>query len=307
MRSVDEMRTELTQQIIETIKAGTPPWRQPWGDTGPLGLPCNFHSGRRYSGINTISLMWQNFYYAYNNQNWGTAESWLRYVGARPKADQINEASLVVLFMYIPKRIDGKIQYNAQGKMKMVPILREFEVFNAMQLEGKNKAAQKRLEKYTEIKTEGNIVPAFDAAEKLLVATGARVIPNAKKAAYQRWPIDRIEIPPKENFKNASDYYETVFHELVHWTEDKRRLGQREGHTYEFGELVAELGACFLLTELRVPLADKMLTNSCSYLATWLKTMKNDPKYIFDAAAQASKAVDYLLQFRKKVRKAKAA
>ena len=39
------------------------------------------------------------------------------------------------------------------------------------------------------------------------------------------------------------------------------------------------------------------LTNHVAYLANWLKAMKDDPKFIFTASSQASKAADYLLSF----------
>ena len=62
------------------------------------------------------------------------------------------------------------------------------------------------------------------------------------------------------------------------------------------GELVAEIGACYLARELGVP-ASENLTNHVAYLANWLKAMKDDPKFIFTASSQASKAADYLLSF----------
>ncbi|MCU8269399.1 zincin-like metallopeptidase domain-containing protein, partial [Vibrio vulnificus] len=34
-----------------------------------------------------------------------------------------------------------------------------------------------------------------------------------------------------------------------------------------------------------------------SYIASWLEALKNDKRYIFKAAAQASKAHQYLLSF----------
>ena len=42
------------------------------------------------------------------------------------------------------------------------------------------------------------------------------------------------------------------------------------------------------------------LANHAAYLQSWLQAMQNDPKYIFNASAQASKAVDYLLSFSQK-------
>ena len=39
------------------------------------------------------------------------------------------------------------------------------------------------------------------------------------------------------------------------------------------------------------------LDNHVAYLANWLKAMRDDPRFIFTASAQASKAADYLLAF----------
>ena len=34
-----------------------------------------------------------------------------------------------------------------------------------------------------------------------------------------------------------------------------------------------------------------------AYLSNWLKAMKDDPKFIFTASSQASKAADFILSF----------
>jgi antirestriction protein ArdC len=62
------------------------------------------------------------------------------------------------------------------------------------------------------------------------------------------------------------------------------------------GELVAEIGACYLARELGVPASDN-LTNHVAYLANWLKAMKSDPKFIFQASVLASRAADFILSF----------
>ena len=67
-------------------------------------------------------------------------------------------------------------------------------------------------------------------------------------------------------------------------------------HTYALGELVAEIGACFLMGESGLPTTDN-LDNHAAYLKHWLKGMCDDPKFIFKAAAQASKAADFVLSF----------
>ena len=93
-------------------------------------------------------------------------------------------------------------------------------------------------------------------------------------------------MPPKATFTEPDEYYETVFHELVHATEHPSRLDwsrKEKENTYALGELVAEIGACYLARELGVP-ASENLTNHVAYLANWLKAMKDDPRFIFTAS-----------------------
>ena len=62
------------------------------------------------------------------------------------------------------------------------------------------------------------------------------------------------------------------------------------------GELIAEMGSCFLATELGIPNAET-LPNHASYLEHWLQAMENDHRFIFQASVQASKAADFILSF----------
>ena len=62
------------------------------------------------------------------------------------------------------------------------------------------------------------------------------------------------------------------------------------------GELVAEIGACFLCGQLGIPCSDNM-DNHTAYLAEWLKHMQDDDRAIMKAASQASKAAELILSF----------
>ena len=72
------------------------------------------------------------------------------------------------------------------------------------------------------------------------------------------------------------------------------RLGWKG--SYALGELIAEIGACYLCAQLGVPCSDD-LANHTAYLAVWLKELEDDPKVILKAASQASKATDFILSF----------
>jgi len=109
-------------------------------------------------------------------------------------------------------------------------------------------------------------------------------------------------LPPKGSFQKAHEYYGVLAHETVHWSGHESRLNRlskfaRFGdEAYAVEELVAELSAAFLLTELSVPQSDD-LSNVTAYLGHWLKVLQRDHSAIFTAASAASKAADYLLAF----------
>jgi len=83
-----------------------------------------------------------------------------------------------------------------------------------------------------------------------------------------------------------------------HWTKNPSRLERDFGRKawgdegYAREELVAELGAAFLCADLE--LTPEVQEDHASYLATWLQVLKNDTRAIFQAAAHAQRAVDYL-------------
>ena len=77
------------------------------------------------------------------------------------------------------------------------------------------------------------------------------------------------------------------------WSEPRLSWDSQQ-HGCAMGELVAEIAASFLSTELGVP---QSLDNHAAHLNSWLREMRNDPAFIFRASTQASKVTDYLLSF----------
>ena len=60
-----------------------------------------------------------------------------------------------------------------------------------------------------------------------------------------------------------------------------------------FEELCAEIGSAMLCVSLEL-VPD--FAQSAAYVESWLRSLKNDKKFIFRAASDAQKAADYLLQ-----------
>jgi len=57
-------------------------------------------------------------------------------------------------------------------------------------------------------------------------------------------------------------------------------------------ELVAELGSAFLSADL--DLTPSVREDHASYIASWIKVLKDDKRAIFTAASHAQRAADYL-------------
>jgi len=340
-KTPDEIREGITSKMVDALSEGTPPWRQPWSSSPNAGHPCNFASGRRYTGINPLILMLASMTNGYGSRHWGTYDSWTKETGGHVTKGE--HGTQIAFYRMFPKKDEhGKPEFTEGGKPKMIPYFTVWSLFNVEQVQaptvesllkmGKEdllalaekqlkKAAQPKpsltkpviakaihegveakLKKYhAEVGEVRNRDPDFKPAEELIVATGAVISYDGSKACYSP-SGDKITMPPKGRFDNVSHFYETAFHELTHWSESPKRVGKRErkdkgGDKYAFGELVAEIGACFLCAELQIPLADQMIQHSRGYVKHWLGKMQSDPKFIFDASSQASKTSDYLLSF----------
>jgi len=70
---------------------------------------------------------------------------------------------------------------------------------------------------------------------------------------------------------------------------EQKRFGD-DGYAME--ELVAELGSAFLSCDL--DLTPEVRSDHASYIASWIKVLKEDKRAIFSAASHAQRAVDFL-------------
>ncbi len=104
-------------------------------------------------------------------------------------------------------------------------------------------------------------------------------------------------MPPFEAFVDTTSYYATLAHETTHWSGAKHRLdrnltGRFGEEAYAMEELIAELGAAFLVSDLG--LSSEPRPDHASYIASWLKVLKSDKRAIFTASSKAQSAADYL-------------
>lgn len=283
MQTQNEIREQITNKLIDAIKAGTIPWRRPWSsDSNAPGLHTSMSTGSPYRGINQLILMASTARQNFKSKWWGTFNQ-VKQNGASVSRGQ--KGTQIVLF----KKIERERTDEAGDDVKdSFFVMKTFTVFNAEQTTG--------LERFRVgfAKQQNNPVERYENADAVIDATGADIRYGGNEAFYNP-PGDYIQLPHRHQFEKPELAYETTFHELGHWTEHPSRLNwDRKNEGYAMGELIAEISACMMMAELGLPVTT---TLHASYLKHWLDGMAGDSKFIFRAASQASKAVDYLLSF----------
>ncbi len=294
MATQDQIRSEITQKIADSLKKGSVPWRRPWSLSPNTGAPTNLVSGKAYRGINPLLLSLHQDQYNFSSKWYATFNQW-RDLGAtvmsRPKDVAPGNWGCGVIFyaQFTKIKEDPKTGEEVEDRF---PILKQYSVFNAEQVE-----LPPNLQHLadTEIETKPTEFIDFAPAEAAISATEADIRFGGDRCFYNR-ASDQIQMVLKERFHSEKEFYATSFHELAHWSES--RCGW--AGSYPEGELRAEMAASFMCAELSIPNTDD-LSNVQAYLASWLKALENDPKYIFKASAAAAKASDHVLSYSRQL------
>jgi antirestriction protein ArdC len=172
-----------------------------------------------------------------------------------------------------------------------IPFMKGYTVFNVEQIDG----LPTRFYANAEPRLES--VQRIARVESFIAATGANVRHGGNRAFYSP-ASDHVQMPIIEAFRDAESYYATLAHETTHWTRHPSRLDRDFGRKrfgdegYAMEELVAELGAAFLSADL--DLTPEVRDDHASYIASWIKVLKNDKRAIFSAASHAQRAADFL-------------
>lgn len=295
MASQNEIREKITKQIVAALEDGAlPPWRRPWQADPHAGFPCNVVSRRPYSGVNPVILQIAAQRHGLQSRYWATFRQWEALggrVNRRPEHVPPGQWGAQIVFCRSCTKKDT--DENGEEVEEKFFVLRTYTVFNLDQVSGPFdhlRVGQAPIAAH-------EVQQRYEQADAVIEATGADLRYGGDRAFYSLTD-DYIQLPHREQFARP-EFYETAFHELTHWTEHPSRLNwdrSRPDNSYAMGELIAELGGVYMAGELGLPTSEN-LTNHAAYLKHWLAGMRDDTRFIFKAAAQASRAVDYLLSF----------
>lgn len=285
-----DVYTRITDKMIAALDEGVRPWVQPWNSkylTDRVSRPLR-HNGEPYSGINVLLLWSEAVARGYASPTWMTFRQ-AQELGACVRK---GETSAMVVYA---NRI-SKTETDGEGHEieRDIPFLRAYSVFNVEQIDGLG-------DRYADGSGDGVVqrVDRIAHADAFFAKTGAIVRHGGDKAFYAPGP-DLIQMPPIETFRDVESYYATLAHESVHWAGASHRLNRdlskyaknRTERARE--ELIAELGAAFLAADLGIVPELEPRPDHASYLASWLSVLKNDKRFIVQAAAQAQRSVAFL-------------
>ena len=283
MSQQQQIRNDISNRVLDALKEGVPPWRSKYN----RGVPTNPQTGRKFTGINPLILDAVADRRRYRSKFWGTYHQWQTLdlqVAKRPPEFQGDFGIPIVNWQSYTKTIDrGDIL-----RLDRFHLLQTHLVFNADQCFGKTCGQYLILKENTQ-------EPDYAQAELVVSATKADIFEDVSvdKPIFDR-PSNRILIPTRDSFLNDAQYWATKFHEICHWAE--KRVGWVG--PVDQGELIAEIATGYLESELGLP-HDTDMANHDKWMSLWIGGIEKNPKYLFDAAAQAARVVDYILGFTK--------
>ena len=286
---------KITDQIVSELEKGVRPWLKPWNAehaAGRITRPLR-GNGVPYHGINVLMLWSAAMEKGY------AAPVWMTFKQATELKAIVRKGEHGSLVVYADKIIRTETDAaTGEDAQRAIPFMKGFTVFNVEQIDGLPEHY------YAKPAPRVDTIDRIDRAERFFNGTGA-TIQHGGTMAYYNVSQDFVQMPPFECFRDAEDYYATLAHETTHWTRHTSRLDRDFGRKrfgdegYAMEELVAELGSAFLSADL--DLTPNVRDDHASYIASWIKVLKNDKRAIFTAASHAQRAADFLHGLQKQV------
>lgn len=277
----------ITEKIVAQLESGSVPWRRPWS---VATMPRSLSTGKPYRGVNVFLLLCEG----------RTSPWWLTFNQAKERGGTIRKGEKHTKIFFWKRIVIREKQPDGSTEVKVIPMLKYFQVFNLDQTEGVTLTEREQaLTTYTPLSEQERNA----AAEEIISG-----YPNAPRThhdgggrAYYSPATDTIHLPKRDAFGSAEGYYSTRFHEMTHSTGHGSRLDRHTAddqfkfgsHAYGREELVAQMGAAFLAGEAGI--LSETIENDAAYLRLWIATIREDVRAVVVAAGAAQRAADHIL------------
>lgn len=314
---------QLAEKVIMHIQEGkTAPWRSGIKANIAVMPPHNALSKHIYRGVNHAETMLLTMINNWSTTGFLTFKK-INELGGRVKANE--KGTPLVRYYTVFRDSDGNIVKPIPGESKEefmsrvdqvipVPSLTA-PVFNLDQTEGLEHIRDKYIKAAEAAKTAGErdaegrtpfekmqleIITAFE--DRLRETVELKKVQRSGPPCYLplQHRIDQVDI---SLYKGIGFYAEDCLHESGHstmWklervkTPDDLAKTKQGTAGYAKEELVAELSSMFMATKLGL---ETSFENSANYISGWglRLALQENPKILFEAAREAEKAADYLL------------
>ena len=329
-RSVEDVNNQLyqeaAQRILKAIEAGTSIWQKPWIAPSSHRRPFNAHTGLNYLGMNRVLLMtemmangWTDTRFMTYKQVQALAQDMKRSGTPDDELPYVKKGAQSITIYKVGRQEIKRPRVPSAGKPVLdqagKPILdkalgrtflQTYRVFNA------NNIANLPPLPYVERKPTWEVHAEIEELVKKMVVP---VTYEPIGQAFYQPDLDRITVPERSQYKDsvrdgvvvysaAAKHYSVLLHECCHATGHESRLkrvmsGGRGSPEYSREELTAETASAFLMASYNME-SDEVINQHASYLESWAKMIKDDPRALFQAFSAAEKAADWFMQRHEK-------
>jgi antirestriction protein ArdC len=271
----------IIDTIVQALEAGVAPWRKSWEAYG--GLRALRNTKEPFRGINQLNLATIGALRGYSSPVWLTYNQAQEAGGNVRKGERSTPGLL-----YKTRQVDDD-----QDEQSFRAYIKAYPLFNACQCDDLPDDLM-NVERVAHSSPEHPILAC-------LPAIGVHLSEDGRDPCYI--PVsDTIHMPAASAFTSLEEWLGTLSHEVVHSTGHPGRLNSetlvKYGENRPAEELVAEIGAAFLATDLGFQPSQTTWDNHLAYVGSWAKLLKNDRAALSKAVFNARKACDFILEAR---------
>ena len=283
-----DIKQHVTDLIIKQLEAGEVPWRKGWSSAG--GVPTSLQTNRPYQGVNALILSIVGMDYS--------RPLWVTYNNARKLGGHVRKGEKGTAVVYGKKITKQEQLENGETVTGSFFLYKADIVFNVDQCDGIELPARYVIDENRE---PVDVMPAmaqlwdgYQNRPELFYSEQGR--------AFYSPSADSITLPTLKQFNSEKEHAYTLAHEMIHSTGHQSRLDRWKNadekpsgfgcESYAKEELVAELGACMMLSSVGIEFD---LKNSGAYIKNWLGALRDDTSLILKASSKAQAAANHIL------------
>ena len=276
---------EVADKLVKQLEKGTSPFQNPWRNQDQ---PYNAITGKAYKGLNSLNLTLQEF----------SDPRWVTFKQAQDQGWKIEKGAIATTINIVQTHYKKDVLENGKPVIDQFgnnvkisisldrPIITSAKLFNGQQIIGipnlqigNHESEWKDIKRIESLTKNANIV-----------------IRHGGNEAFYNPIVDTITLPKKNQFEDKKQYYSVLLHEIAHWTGHPTRMnreinGKFGSEEYAREELRAEITSLLLAKDFKV---GSYFNNSASYIASWIKLLKDKPFEIYKASSDAERIREYI-------------